>query len=36
VIAERLRALPAPPTAFAVWRELLAERIEPDEEDTGV
>jgi hypothetical protein len=35
VIGERLRALSAPPTAFAVWREILVERIEPDEDDAG-
>jgi hypothetical protein len=33
VVAERLQAQSAPPTAFAVWREILAERIEPDDED---
>jgi hypothetical protein len=32
-VAERLQAHSAPPTAFAVWREILAERIEPDDED---
>jgi hypothetical protein len=33
-VEERLRALSAPATAFSTWRELLSERIEPDEDDT--
>jgi len=35
VVAEKLQALSAPSTAFTVWREILAERIEPDDEDIG-
>jgi hypothetical protein len=32
-VVERLRAWSAPTTTFATWRELLAERIEPDADD---
>ena len=34
-VAERLRAGSAPEAAFATWREILAERVEPDEDDLG-
>lgn len=33
VVAEKLQTLAAPSTAFTVWREILAERIEPDDDD---
>ncbi len=32
-VADRLRASSAPQTAFVAWAEILAERIEPDEDD---
>jgi hypothetical protein len=32
-VADRLRAAGAPRTALSAWREILAERIEPDEDD---
>jgi hypothetical protein len=32
-VTDRLRASSAPPAAFVTWREILAERIEPDEDD---
>jgi hypothetical protein len=32
-VAGRLRASSAPDTAFVTWREILAERVAPDEDD---
>ncbi len=32
-VADRLRASAAPQSAFKTWREILAERVEPEEED---
>lgn len=32
-VADRLRAGSAPPSAFTTWREIVAERVEPDEDD---
>ncbi len=32
-VADRLRANSAPPSAFTTWREIVAERLEPEEDD---